>query len=151
MSIYLEQGELDDYVKKYKQRLRESGLSEDEVSVRLESHLKTNVIILYTKEWQDKAFNELLWTIQNVEGGYWIVQEYCNMPHVEFEHYSQRARRSYEKNNISNNMAKKELSPENFENFKRFKELWKNLRIKGDTNDMTVTYDFKYKIKPKDL
>lgn len=149
MTIYLEQSKVLPYVKDYAERLRENGLSEDETIMRLESHLKNNVIILYSKEWQDDVFNYLLWTIQNVEGGYWIIQEYCNMPHVEYEHYSQRGKRSYEKNNVSEPMAKKELSEENFENFLKYQEMWKRIKTKGTPEDTSITLTAEYKVTPE--
>ena len=67
------------------------------------------------------------------------------MPHVEFEHYSQKGRKSYEKGNISDYMAKKELRPKNYEIYKQFKSF--NDKKQG-TTELEIDYTIQ---KPKSL
>jgi len=69
--IYLTEKQLSEYILKYSQRLEDSGLNKDEVEIRLESHLKTNVVIKYTKAWQDRVYKELMYIWTEVPGGYW--------------------------------------------------------------------------------
>jgi len=124
--IYLTEKQLSEYILKYSQRLEDSGLNKDEVEIRLESHLKTNVVIKYTKAWQDRVYKELMYIWTEVPGGYWQLQDLMHSPHVEFEHYSNRSKQSYEKGNVSLSMAKKELCPEQYkfyETSKKFKEI----------------------------
>ena len=121
MTIYLKAEQLDAYTLKYITRLKNQGLSEEQVDLRIKSHLRTNVVIKYSKEWQDAKYNELIYLINDVPGGYWQVQELICSPHVEFTHYKQLGRRSYEKGNVPLVMASKELSPKQFEMYKLLK------------------------------
>ena len=140
MTIYLRADQLDAYILKYMARLEKQGLNEEEVDVRIKSHLRTNVVIKYSKEWQDAKYNELLYLITDVPGGYWQVQELIRIPHVEFQHYTQTGRRSYEKGNVTLTMAKKELPARQFEIYKLLKV---NKSFKKDgVNELDVDIEF---------
>lgn len=127
MTIYLEPDKLESYILRYCDRLEEKGLTEQEIDIRVENHLH-NVIVKYTKVQQDRMWKELLDTVGQ-RGGISVLLEYCSLPHSEFQHYSQVHKRSYSKGNVSDNMAKKELSPDNYKYYKyiQSKGLNKNL------------------------
>lgn len=137
MTIYLLDNQLEDYILRYSERLEQQGLNDKEIELRLKSHLSTNVVIKYSKKWQDIKYKELLYLITDVPGGYWQVQEYINNPHVEFEHYKHRSRRSYEKGNVSLSMAKKELPENQFEIYKLFNKS----KIKKNDNNTELEID----------
>ena len=149
--IYLLDNQLEEYIFKYAERLEEQGLDDKEIELRLKSHLSTNVIVKYSKEWQDKKYQELLHLISDVPGGYWQVQEYIRNPHVEFEHYKHRGRRSYEKGNVTLSMAKKELPEQQFEIYKLFNK--SKIEIDGDSTELDINCEVEGKFinKPKDL
>lgn len=119
MTIYLKDKEIDKYIVKYIKRLEKYNVNPEEIDNRVTEHLQNNVVIKYSKEWQDEVWNNLMDT-WNQPGGYWVLQDYLKMRHVEFEHYKQSTRRSYEKSNVSIDMAKKELHPKHFEGYKQY-------------------------------
>jgi hypothetical protein len=122
MTIYIEQDNIERYIQEYTKKLEENELSDKEVDNRLEQHLKNNVVIKYSKKWKQERFDELMHIWTEVPGGYWILQEYIKMQHVEFQHPSQAHKKSYEKFNVSDNMAQKELTEAGYNYYKFFKE-----------------------------
>ena len=143
MTIYLLDNQLEKYIYNYSKRLEEQGLNDEEIEIRLKSHLSTNVIIKYSKNWQDRVYKELLHLIMEVPGGYWQVQEYISRPHVEFEHYKHRSRKSYEKGNVSLAMAKKELPKHQFEIYKLIN------KSKIETVDKELELDIDFEVEGK--
>lgn len=137
--IYIQQDKIEDYIEKYISKLEESCISSEEIEDRLERHIKKNVIIKYDKEWKDSKYDEIMHLLTEVPGGYWIVQEYMRMPHVEFQHDSQIYRKSYEKGNISDEMAKNELTEKGYGYYKHFKSkgLTKNTWFKKKVHEHT--------------
>lgn len=122
MTIYLNAEDVEKYLDTYMQRLDTVNLSKEDIDKRIESHLKNTVVIKYTQEWQDKIFDELMHIWTEVPGGYWILQDYMHSPHVEFEHYKHRCRKSYEKGNVSLVMAKRELTERQYKFYKHVKK-----------------------------
>jgi len=121
MTIYLKAEEVEKYLERYIGKLEEYGLNDEEIEKRLEYHTKNNIVIKYTKEWQNKVWDNLMDT-WNQQGGYWVIQDYIHTPHVEFEHYTQKHKRSYEKGNVPLGMASKELTDKSFRFYKHFKK-----------------------------
>lgn len=149
MTIYLRDKEIDKYIDKYTLRLLKQGLDIVEIDKRITSHLKNNVVITYTKKWQDQVWDNLMETMAQ-PGGYWVLQDYCNMKHVEFEHYKHKCKRSYYKGNVTEDMAKKELPKKNFEQYKIHKG-FKTTQTEEET-ELEVDCEVTLKLsKPKDL
>lgn len=122
MGFYIEQREVKEYFDKRKGELQEIGMSEIEINGTLSLEYTDKVIVKYTKEEQDIMLNYWIKLILEVEGGYWQFIELMQKPHSEFSHYSFRKTMSYEKGNVTNATAKKELTESAFENFKKSKK-----------------------------
>jgi len=118
MTFYVQQDKLQDYEESFRQKLRDRGYDEETVDRCTDRHMKENVVAIYTKNWQDEHLGYWIWTILNVPGGYWIAQDISQQPHVEFEHYRLKGSMSYEKGNVGLRTAKRELSKENYKNYK---------------------------------
>ena len=115
MTIYLKEDEVKDYFDTQTVSLREKGYTEVQISGILSLHYTKDTIIKYSEEEQDLMLDYWLKIILEVEGGYWQVQELINQPHSEFTHYSMRDMKSYERGNISKQMAKRELNADQYE------------------------------------
>jgi hypothetical protein len=84
--LYFNKEELRNHMGQFVEELRAQGLPEHEVERRVAKHYTNTVIRKYSKEEQDRMWNELYYTIMEVDGGYWqIVNNMDYMP--EFEHY----------------------------------------------------------------
>jgi len=121
MKIYIERDNVDEYINNYINKLNQQDISQEELEARLNNHLNDNLIVKYDKRWQDNQFNYLIDLILFNKEGYWIFIDLMKMPHIEFEHYTQKSRRSYEKGNVPITMAEKELPEENFKLYKLLK------------------------------
>jgi hypothetical protein len=119
MTIYLKIEQLELYCDRFCTKLIDKDYPEETIQIILNRHLQNDVVIKYTKAWQDDILQYLISICLNVPGGYWILQDYCRMAHVEFEHYSLRGQISYEKGNVGVQTARRELSPEAFDDFER--------------------------------
>jgi len=115
MSIYIQPEKIEEYLIKYTQKLKEAKLTEEEIVIKLKKFVQNELVIIYTKEFMDENLNYWIDTILNVQGGYWIVQDLIHQPHCEYEHYQWRNKMSYEKGNVGNQTAKRELTPRNYE------------------------------------
>ena len=118
--MYLTEEELLLFSIKYFDKLIELGVPEENHQDLYKNFLKNNVIIKYSKKWQDDNLNYWIDLILNVPGGYWIVQELIQQPHVEYEHYKFKQKMSYEKGNVSKHRANIELRKENREAYNYF-------------------------------
>lgn len=118
MKYYLEQGQLDDHIQSMKSKFIEKGVPVEELEDKLELHIRKNVIIKYTKGWQDEKLKFWLDLIATPEG-YWIAQEAIISPHNEFTHYKMRRQMSYERGNVPEHIAERELSEESFAQFQQ--------------------------------
>ena len=66
--------------------LESQGLPEGEIERRISKHYTNTAIRKYSKEEQDRMWDEIYRTIMEVPGGYWqIVENMDYMP--EFDHY----------------------------------------------------------------
>lgn len=119
---YLKQDELKDHEDKMRQVYKEKGYNSDEIEFKLNTHFKNYVIPLYTKKWMDDQLNYWIYIILEVPGGYWIAQEIATQPHVEFEHYRLKRSMSYEKCNVCDETAKRELSSQRYQLYKQNKD-----------------------------
>lgn len=118
--IYLTEEELPDFSVKYYEKLDEVGIPEEDKEEIYQKFLKNYVIIKYSKDWQDNNLKYWIDIIQEVPGGYWMVQELIQQPHVEYEHYNFKQKMSYEKGNVSKHRANIELKESNREAFNFF-------------------------------
>lgn len=134
MSIILEPGDIPKSIDRYVDMLERQGLSSENIDRRIDSYLKNHVVLKYSKEWQDARLDEMIKTILEVDGGYFQIQELLNQPHVEFEHHRERNRQSYEKGNVSDAMAKRELTEHGYKSYTKFKQLRKSKMVDCDVN-----------------
>lgn len=139
MTIYLKPEDVEDYKDSYITRLIDVGFDEQEAMSRAEFQLKNNVVLLYTKEWQDENLEYWIKTILEVPGGYWIVQDLIRQPHCEYEHYQWKNKMCYEKTNVSDQTAKRELSAKSYEIY----QIAKRLKSKTVDCDLNVSYTVK--------
>jgi len=107
--IYLEPSQIIEHRERYYEVLEELGYPLDTIDEMYEKHIRKNVIIKYSKEWQDKNLQEWCDLILTVPGGYWQAIELMQQPHSEYEHYRFKQKMSYEKGNVSRNRAEIEL------------------------------------------
>lgn len=119
MGFYLEQKEVKDYFDRRKGELQDLGMSDIEINGTLSLEYTDRVIVKYTKEEQDIMLNYWIKMILEVKGGYWQFIELMQKPHSEFSHYSFRKTMSYEKGNVTDNIAQKELTKDAFKNYKK--------------------------------
>jgi hypothetical protein len=134
MSIYLQPEKLEEYFKEYSKILKEKGYSEGQIIEKLKSVAQNEVIMIYTKEFMDENLKYWIDTIQSVPGGYWVVQDLIHQPHCEYEHYQWRNKMSYEKGNVGNQTAKRELSPRSYEIYQISKRMKKNKQCITECN-----------------
>ena len=135
--MYLTEKELPTFSTNYIQKLEDLGVPEEEHEELLQRFLKSHVILKYSKEWQDDNLNYWIDTILTQPGGYWMVQDLIQQPHVEYEHYNFKQKMSYEKGNVSKHRANIELKEENREAFnffhdKKYKEGVIEVNVEGD-------------------
>ena len=112
--IYLKEEEIPSYMVKFEEKLASRGYSPKDIENISEYHFKNDVIIKYNKEKQDEMWNNLMETWSQ-KGGTQVLISYCMQPHSVFEHYSQIARKSAEKDNLTPNMEEKEYSKKDLE------------------------------------
>ena len=129
--MYLTEEELPLFSIKYFDKLIEMEIPQEEHQDLYRKFLKNNVIIKYSKKWQDDNLQYWIDTIQQIPGGYWIVQELINQPHVEYEHYNFKQKMSYEKGNVSTHRANIELKKENREAYNYFHHIRENKNNKN--------------------
>ena len=133
--IYITYDELPKFTQTYFDKLEGFGIPEEDRMEMFKIYLKNSVILKYSKDWQDENLSYWIDTILNVPGGYWIVQDLIRQPHVEYEHYNQKSKMSYEKGNVSLYRANIELKKSNRANFNYFHT------IKEDNNVIEVEVD----------
>lgn len=84
--MYMEKNEVADYFLDFIKEMRDQDIPEHEIKRRIAKHYTNTVIRKYSKEEQDRFWQEIYHTIMEVPGGYWqIVGNMDYMP--EFEHY----------------------------------------------------------------
>lgn len=91
--LIMEKEELRRHLLTYIEELEDEGLSKDEIDSRIGAYYTNNMIRKYSREEQDKMWDELMYIMFEVEGGYWhIVKNMDYWP--EFEHYNFRCLKS---------------------------------------------------------
>lgn len=124
--------ELPNFSMKYYEKLEERGIHDETAKDAIYNRfLKNNVIIKYSKKWQDETLDYWIDIILNVPGGYWIFQDLVQYPHVEFEHYNHKLKMSYEKGNVTQHRANIELRKENREAYNYFHYIRESNKKKG--------------------
>lgn len=78
--------EMRQHLISFVEELEKEGLSEDEIDNRIGAYYTNNIIRKYSKEEQDKMWQELMHIMFEVEGGYWHIVHNMNY-WPEFEHY----------------------------------------------------------------
>jgi hypothetical protein len=91
--LYFEKAELRRFMIEYVEELEKQGLSKAEIDDRIGKYYTNHIIKKYSKEEQDRMWNELYNLIMNVPGGYWQVVE--NMDYMpEFEYWRFKGQKS---------------------------------------------------------
>lgn len=84
--IYLDKADLKSHFERFVADLEEQGLDEDEIKDRVAEHYTNTCIRRYSKDTQDRMWDELSYIIQEVPGGVgYLIDNMDYMP--EFEHY----------------------------------------------------------------
>lgn len=115
--IYLQEHEVEGYIATQRTTLQTKGYSENQISGILALHYTKDMIIKYSKEEQDLMLDYWIKLILETDGGYWQVQELIQQPHSEFTHYTAKDCKSYERGNISKQMAKRELDSSAYKSY----------------------------------
>jgi len=130
--IYLYPEQVEDYSEKFIARLKEKEYPPEAIQSVLSNHMKRDIIIKYSKKWQDDKLKEMMDMILEVKGGYWAVQELIQQPHVEFEHYRHKGTMCYEKSNVGDRTANRELSEDAYNDYQKGKKIFGETKLLQD-------------------
>ena len=84
--LYFDKEGLRQHMLSFVEEMESQGLPQAEINRRVAKHFTNTTIRKYSKQEQDKMWDELYYIMMEVKGGYWqIVNNMDYMP--EFEHY----------------------------------------------------------------
>ena len=119
--VFIELEDLPTYFKKYKDDLTKKGYTEYQIHTEAVLHYDRSVITKYTKDWQDANLKEWIDMILYEPEGYAkaiSLMDSCST----YEHYKHVNTTSYQKGNVGNQRAKRELTPKAYDTYLVFKE-----------------------------
>lgn len=91
--LHMDKEEMREHLLKFIEDLETEGLSKEEIDSRIGAYYTNNIIKRYSREEQDKMWDQLMYIMFEVEGGYWHIVNNMNY-WPEFEHYNFRCLRS---------------------------------------------------------